>query len=357
MEITVPAAQRKETKTMKNTAEKLDWKGMECVRLTAGGYTALIAPGIGSNVIRLHDDKNGVEFFRWNENNTPEDIQASAEVWGLPTLYLPNRFADGVLRTSDAVYQLPVNEKAPFHNHIHGFLHKRCHTVVSYAADADAAWLRTSYVYNESDPFFQYFPLPFTAEFCFTLSENGLEYSFSITNQAQKKLPVSVATHTTISAPFVDGAQEEDIRIQVPITERWILNDRCLPTGEIRPLDDYDNTFRNGTACPVKRVVDNDMYTATRLVLPDGSVFRGVRMTDTASGKGIGYEVSEGYHFWILWNDRGEKHYFCPEPMTAMIDAPNLDMPSEKTGYCELESGEIYHLAQHFFTILPEKKD
>ena len=158
MEITVPAAQRKETKTMKNTAEKLDWKGMECVRLTAGGYTALIAPGIGSNVIRLHDDKNGVEFFRWNENNTPEDIQASAEVWGLPTLYLPNRFADGVLRTSDAVYQLPVNEKAPFHNHIHGFLHKRCHTVVSYAADADAAWLRTSYVYNESDPFFQYFP-------------------------------------------------------------------------------------------------------------------------------------------------------------------------------------------------------
>ena len=99
------------------------------------------------------------------------------------------------------------------------------------------------------------------------------------------------------------------------------------------------------------------MYTATRLVLPDGSVFRGVRMTDTASGKGIGYEVSEGYHFWILWNDRGEKHYFCPEPMTAMIDAPNLDMPAEKTGYCELEPGEIYHLAQHFFTILPEKKD
>ncbi|MFR6497154.1 MAG: hypothetical protein ACLUOF_12780 [Ruminococcus sp.] len=112
---------------MKNTATKINWKGMECIQLCAGGYTALIAPGIGSNVLRLHDDAHGVEFFRWDENNTPEDIKQSAEVWGLPTLYLPNRFADGVLKTSDATYQLPVNEAAPFHNHIHGFLHKREH--------------------------------------------------------------------------------------------------------------------------------------------------------------------------------------------------------------------------------------
>ena len=41
--------------------------------------------------------------------------------------------------------------------------------------------------------------------------------------------------------------------------------------------------------------------------------------------------------------------------MTAMIDAPNLDMPAEKTGYTELSSGAICHLAQHFFTILPEE--
>ena len=294
---------------MKNTATKINWKGMECIQLCAGGYTALIAPGIGSNVLRLHDDANGVEFFRWDENNTPEDIKQSAEVWGLPTLYLPNRFADGVLKTSDATYQLPVNEAAPFHNHIHGFLHKREHNIVAYSANEEGAWLRTSYVYNEEDPFFQYMPLRFTADFFFVLSEYGLEYKFSITNQSPKKLPVSVATHTTISAPFVDGAREEDIRLQVPVLEKWTLNERCLPTGEILPLNDYD----------------------------------------------IGYEVSDGYHFWILWNDRGEKHYFCPEPMTAMIDAPNLDMPAEKTGFTELSTGATFYLAQHFFTTLPEE--
>ncbi len=338
---------------MKNTAEFIEWKGIECIRLSAGGYTAMIAPGIGSNVLRLRDEENGIEFFRWDENNTPESIRASAEVWGLPTLYLPNRFADGVLRTSDAVYQLPVNEKAPYHNHIHGFLHKREHTVIAHTANETAAWLRTAYVYNENDPFFQYFPLPFTVEFLFMLSEYGLEYKVSIINQSLKKLPVSFATHTTIAAPFVEGAKEEDIRLKAPVTEKWTLNSRCLPTGEILPLDDYDMGYVNGSFCPVKQVVDNDMYTGGRQEL-EGKRFRGVIMTDAASGKGIGYEVSEGYQFWIFWNDRGEKHYFCPEPMTAMIDAPNLDMPAEKTGYRELSSGEIFHMAQHFFTILPD---
>lgn len=339
---------------MKNTAELIDWKGMECVRLYAGGYTALIAPGIGSNVLRLRDDLHGIEFFRWDASNTPETIRASAEVWGLPTLYLPNRFADGILRTSDAVYQLPVNEKAPYNNHIHGFLHKREHTVIAHTANSEAAWVRTAYVYNDKDPFFQYFPVPFTAEFLFMLSEYGLEYKLSIINQSPKKLPVSFATHTTIAAPFVDGASEEDIRLMAPITERWVLNQRCLPTGEILPLSAYDNTYVNGTTCPVKRVVDNDMYTGGRLTW-DGKPFRGVLMTDAVSGKGIGYEVSEGYQFWIFWNDRGEKHYFCPEPMTAMINAPNLLLPARQTGYRELSSGEIFHMAQHFFTILPEK--
>ena len=118
---------------MKNASQMMQWGNMPCVRLDAGGYTALIAPDLGSNVIRFRSEHDGVEFFRFSPDNTYETLIKSAEVWGLPTLYLPNRFADGVLRTSDAVYHLPVNEKAPYNNHIHGFLHKRRHDeVVDY---------------------------------------------------------------------------------------------------------------------------------------------------------------------------------------------------------------------------------
>ena len=139
-----------------NSTQFINFNGTTCVKLSAGGYEALVAYEIGSNVIRLRDNKNGIEFFRFKDDNSADNIKQSAEVWGLPTLYLPNRFADGVLKTSDAVYHLPVNERAPYNNHIHGFLHKRVHEVVEHKADDNCAWVKTRYVYDENDEFFQY---------------------------------------------------------------------------------------------------------------------------------------------------------------------------------------------------------
>ena len=227
---------------MNNTTQMMHWGNMECVRLDAGGYTALIAPDLGSNVIRLCDVKNGIEFFRFNDSNTYEELLKSAEVWGLPTLYLPNRFADGVLKTSDAVYHLPVNEAAPYNNHIHGFLHKRVYEVVSHHADENCAVVKTAYDYDENDPFFEYLPLRFRVELTFTLSEYGLEHKFAIFNLSDKALPISFATHTTIQAPFLDGAKPENMRLTVPIGKRCELNERCLPSACLIASSPISNT-------------------------------------------------------------------------------------------------------------------
>ena len=163
-----------------NYTKITEFNGTPVVEFSAGGYTAMAAYELGSNIIRLHDDKNGVEFFRFNKDNSADVIRQSSEVWGLPSLYLPNRFADGILKTSDAVYHLPVNEKAPYNNHIHGFLQKRAHTLVEHYADDNCAVVKTMYRYDENDEFFQYLPIKFTAEFTFTLSECGLEHKLSL---------------------------------------------------------------------------------------------------------------------------------------------------------------------------------
>ena len=337
---------------MNNTAELFDWKGMTCVKLSAGGYEAWVANEIGSNVIRLRDNVNGLEFFRFVESNTPDAIKQSAEVWGLPTLYLPNRFADGVLKTSDAVYQLPVNEPAPYNNHIHGFLHKRAHEVVEYKADDNCAGVKTRYVYDEKDEFFKYLPVRFTAEYTFTLSEQGLEQNIRFINMdGEKVLPMSLASHTTINSPFVDGAKEEDIRLTVPIGKRCELNERCLPTEQLKVPNMHDLEYRNGSKHPVLQVVDNEMYIGECTKL-DGEDFHGIIAEDVASGKKICYEVSEEYGFWIIWNDRGFNHFFCPEPMTAMIDAPNLRLPADVTGYREIKPGDTFETHERFFTKL-----
>lgn len=337
---------------MANSAGKIEFGGMTCVKLCAGGYEAWIANEIGSNVIRLRDNVNGLEFFRFRADNTAEDIKKSAEVWGLPTLYLPNRFKDGVLRTSDAVYQLPVNEPAPYLNHIHGFLHQRAHEVVEASADSNCAWVKTRYVYDENDEFFAYLPVRFTAEYTFTVSENGFEQNIRFTNTDGKRvLPMSLASHTTINSPFVDGAKEEDIRLTVPIGKRCELNERCLPTGNLKAPTMQELEYVSGNKKPVLQIVDNEMFQGGYTEL-DGEKFHGAIAEDLGSGKKLCYEVSEEYKFWDMWNDRGFNHYFCPEPMTAMIDAPNLDLPADVTGYREVKPGDTFEAHQRFFTKL-----
>lgn len=333
---------------MKNITQLMNWNGTSCVRMNAGGYEALVAYEIGCNVIRLRCNTKEMEFFRWNPDNSAETIKQSAEVWGLPTLYLPNRFADGKLKTSDALYQLPVNEKAPYNNHIHGFLHKRTFEIVEHNADSNCAWVKARYVYDENDEFFKYLPIKFVAEYMFTLSAHGLEQDICFTNVSNKMLPMSLASHTTINAPFVDGAQESDIRLTVPAGKRCELNERCLPTEKLKSLTMWDLEYKSGNKCPVLQVCDNDMYTGEYAEL-DGEKFHGVIAEDIASGKKLCYEVSEEYKFWIVWNDRGFNHYFCPEPMTAMIDAPNLSLPADITGYTEVRPGETFKAHQRFF--------
>ncbi len=335
-----------------NKANLMIFNKINCIKLKTKRYEALIAYEIGSNVIRLADKENGIEFFRFRDDETAETVINSPEVWGLPTLYLPNRFADGVLKTSDAVYHLPVNEKAPYNNHIHGFIHKRVHEIVEYKADEEKAVAKTRYVYGKNDPFYEYLPIDFVAEYTFTLSdEKGLEYNVKFTNKSDKQMPISLATHTTINSPFVIGSKEGNSRIQVPIGKKCILNERCLPTGELRTPDKYDRLYLGGSQCPVLHNIDNDMYQAEDLML-NKERFHGVLITDEESGKKIGYEVSDNYKFWIIWNDKGFNKYFCPEPMTAMIDAPNLDMPAEVTGYSEIAPEESYTVSQRFFSIL-----
>lgn len=331
------------------SAQNIDYKGEACVELKAGGYLAIIAPGIGSNVIRLRDEAHDIEIFRFNEAVTIEEIKQSPEVYGLPSLYLPNRLSGGRLKTTDALYQLPVNEPA-LGNFIHGFLHKRPYSVVEVKASGTSAIAKTEYLYDESDEYFQHLPIKFKAEFTFTLSERGLDYAFTMTNLSSVQMPYGVCTHTTMMGPFTSDGEGKDMRLYVPIGEKWRLNDRCIPIG-IMPLDNHDKQYLTGSMVPVKRVINNDVYYA-EMGDVDGQPFYGIVATDLASGKEIRYEVSQDYQFWVIWNDWGEKGYFCPEPMSWVIDAPNLPLDPEDTGYKELAPGESKTVTQHFYTVV-----
>ncbi len=332
---------------MKASAKEIEFKGEKAVELRCGRYLAVVAPFLGSNVLRLCDEEYGIEILRYKESFTAEDYKKQPEVYGLPTLYLPNRLAGGVLKTSDATYHLPIND--PLGNHIHGFLHKRAHEVVSITADEHVAVLKTAYTYDETDEFYQYLPLSFRAEFTFNLSENGLSYEFSMTNTGEKQLPFGVCNHTAFNGPNTKEGKGLDMRLYVPVGEKWEIDRHCIPTGEFLPETNHDRQYLTGSQIPVLQKIDNDVFFAEEGSIDDRA-FYGAVITDSASGKRVCYEVCKDFKFWVIWNDLGDKEYFCPEPMTWIIDAPNQPIPADESGYRELAPGEKATLTERIYT-------
>lgn len=270
---------------MKTSCKEIQLDGAPVIEMKAGGYLAIIAPTVGSNIARLRDCSHKIEILRYHKKSPIKKLTASPEVYGMPTLYIPNRLNHGRLRVSDAVYQLPVNE-GRFQNYIHGFLHKRNHTVTEAAVDGGKAIVKTQYIYDEKDLFFEYFPVSFQADYEFILDETGMHYSFTLTNLSDRQMPYGVCNHTAFKAPFVKGGKGKDIRIQIPAVKRCVMNERRLPTGELKALSAYDEKYVNGTQLVNKVPIDNDMYVVKTGEL-DGRPFYGAIMTEQVTGKRI----------------------------------------------------------------------
>lgn len=325
------------------------FKGLKAYKMEADRYSCVVVPELGGDVMRMRDEDNKMEIFRYKDEVTLEKINEARVLWGLPTLYLPNRFDAGVLKTSDAKYVFPINEE-DLNNFIHGWVHNRAHKLVKAAAEGGVAEVVTRYDFDESDEMFEYMPVKFSLVYTYTLSADGLKQEIELKNLGDKMLPVSVCTHTCISAPIVDGGRQDTMRLSVPVLKRCELNERSLPTENLPELTDYDLQYKNGEMHPVLQNIDNDMYTAGDNIL-DGKPMHGIIVSDLDSGRRIINEVSDEYKFWNMWNCKGSEGFFCPEPMTAMINSANLSLPREISGYGEIAPNETYTCWQRFYTM------
>lgn len=335
---------------MNTSCKEIRLDNAPVIEMKAGGYLAIVAPTVGSNVARLRDCKNKLEILRYNKKKPITKLTANPCTYGMPTLYLPNRLKNGVLKVSDTTYQFPVNE-GRFQNFIHGFLHTRNYEVVETKTEDDKAILKTRYVYDEKDLFFEYYPVKFQSDIEFILDKDGLHYSFTLTNQSDRQMPYGVCNHTSFAAPHSSKSKAKNIRLKLPAVKRLPVDFRQLPTPPYKKeLSAYDENYVNGTAHMIKFPINNDMYEIDTMEV-DGKQFHGALITDTATGKRICYEVDDAFKFFIVWNDRGTKDYYCPEPMSWMIDAPNLDLPAEETGYIELAPGESKTVTERIYTL------
>lgn len=317
------------------------------VRLQAGGYEALIVPGLGANVIELSRPDEQLSFLRSPE--TSEQLRQSGQRYGIPPLFPPNRIEGGKFSTPHRDYSLPLNSSDGL-IFMHGILHKRPWQLVREETKPEGEAIVTVAITMDRDgEMYPYFPHEFTYELTYTLSEQGLSQTAIVTNRSEEPMPLGIGFHTALRAPFHAEGQAEDYVLQVSAGEEWELTPQFLPTGLRLPLSGKALELIGQGTRPTGEPYA--VHLTDRPLQRDGREFHGAVLTDTKRGISLVYEVSEEFRHWVLWNDDGASGFICPEPQTWAINAPNLDLPDAETGFQLLAPGQSWTATSRMYAV------
>ncbi|AJY75911.1 aldose 1-epimerase [Paenibacillus beijingensis] len=320
---------------MVNKAHSGDYYGEQAIWLCAHRYEAAVLPNIGANLIAFRDAENGYKFLREPKQEEMETFKARPIVHGIPVLFPPNRYEDGKFPWNGQTYRFPVNEPDKS-NHLHGFVHNIPWSVEQFGADDEESRVSLKLMVDPLHPIYRYFPHSFTIKLHYSLSEYGLLQRVTVRNNGAERMPCLLAFHTAVNTPFVPGSAPNDHRFKLTVGKRWEMNERMLPTLSLLPLSVSEEKMRDGKQSPFFEPMDNH-YTAE----PQEGRNR-MELIDTRTGVKLIYDVGTGYKQWMIWNDGAKGGYFCPEPQTSLVNAPNVDLPEDEIGLLGLEPGEIW---------------
>lgn len=321
--------------------KKVEWNNLPAIEMEAGGYRALIVPSVGSNLVRLVNTTLGIDILRTPKSDEMEIFTTRPQIFGMPILFPPNRIEDGTYTFKGRKYDFPINLPAQ-NNHLHGILKTEPFTVTRCEQGDGWASVETCFFSNcfNSD-IFEYFPHNFECRLLFVLSDSGMNQTVTFKNlDAAGEMPFAVGYHTAVNVPFLEGTAREDYRLQASVGKHWILSNRNLPTGEIVALDEQESKMRTEGMDPFYRPLD-DSFTAEPIVV-DGKPYHGAIITETKSGRKVFYEVDDKMKHWVFWNNGAGVPWFCPEPQTWAINAPNLKLSDEITGLTSIEAGKSW---------------
>lgn len=331
---------------MNSYIKEHNFSGHPLLEMYSHGYKALLLPSAGSNLIDLEDTVNHIHFFNYDQD-IPYDVYTKYPLFfGLPTLYLPNRIKNGILKTSDSEYTLPINEPMR-NNFIHGFAHKRCYSVIDKVKTDEFVSVKTQFKYTSNDEFYKYFNVSFNICLTFTLSKTGLKYDFQIENCSDKMLPVGTGTHTTIKCPFINNGKSRNYLIQAPVKSRILLDEYCIPNSTSNHLSDFDKHLINGTLNPCKHGFNDDFFILDQ---NNNKEYFEVKVQNPNKKIEIVNELDKKYKYFILWNFDPKSGFFCPEPLSWIIDAPNTKLTNLNSGYTEISPGKTFSIYQKFYT-------
>lgn len=315
----------------KTSINKCTWSDLEAYMLTVGGYTAMLVPSLGANLIQLDNMEHGASILKKPASH--EQYLTNPFIYGIPILFPPNRIENGVFNFNGIDYSLPINE-AIRDNHLHGLLYNQEWNVDEFHADKKSASITCSFSCTEGTEVYKLYPFFFTIYLTYTLTGEGLTQKVEVLNEDEKVIPVFLGYHTTFNIPFIKNSSSDNCTIKLSTNQEWELDDRNLPTERVKNNDSYN--LLTGV-----RALDFpfDNHYKSDPINRNGKSFNGAIITDEANGFSIVYEVSDCYKHWMLYNGfENRTDFICPEPQTCMVNAMNLkNITPQESGIITLE--------------------
>lgn len=263
------------------------------MRLTACELEATFAPEVGMvGCSLLH---RGEELL--GQRDGLEAYKEKGSSFGIPLLHpWANRL--GGMRYGQVELD-PERSPIRLEEHglpIHGLLSASPHWQV---ADQAAAHLIATLSFDRPELMLA-FPYPHDLEVEVTLTPAELAIRTTVRPTGVIAVPLSFGYHPYLTLP---GIPRAEWRVEIPVTERAVLDDRGIPTGQVDPVD-----FEPG---PLGSQTFDDLF-------PD--IAPGARFALEGNGRRIEVVFEEGYPVAQVFAPEG-KDFICFEPMTAPTNA------------------------------------
>jgi aldose 1-epimerase len=283
----------------------------ETVTITAGSTAAEFVPG--ANMVCTSLRVGDAELV--HAAHTVEDYAQRGKTTGIPLLYpWANRLRRPGYAVAGQTVTLPAPEGRyaldpnglPIHGALPGDLRWEATVAAPDRVHARLRW--------DTAPLRELFPFEHELELDAVVAEGALSIATTVLATGSDPVPVAFGFHPYLTLP---GTPRDDWRLHLGASERLVLDDHMIPTGERRPLVHRD---------PMLAQTSWDDGLAG---LDDEPVFAAV-----AGGRTLSVTFDEGFAWAQVFSPAG-RDFICFEPMTAPTDALNSG-----EGLIELAPGE-----------------
>lgn len=286
----------------------------EKIILENGGFTAVIDP-VGASCVQFSHAASGVSV-----------LHADGEqiLTGMPPIFPLNRIDGGHFVCAGVDYHLPINEPST-NCALHGSLYTTPFSVVDRCDDRVV--LRF-----ESGGNYPGFAQDFAVTTAYRLSGGTLVQQVEIENRAGAPLPVLLGVHTTFEIPFCPGSTAADVQVQTDLAVSLTRDERNLTSGRQQPDDVMWALCSGAYVCGDSTAVSP--ITRQFLAGTQGNM----TLFDRRAGVAVRYLPDTAFAYRMIYSPGGG--FFCYEPQTCAVNAPNLPADSPDAAYPTLDAGQ-----------------